>query len=253
MERSEAREIVKDEREERREALLKARDLPGKLGRRAAALFMDRERFEEWVEERGGDEGAIRWVCSQVSSEVRLKVICEQYGLEYGLLWEWMSREKERLERYYRAQVGVADAWVAEVVGIADGADSESLAVDKWRGEARLKVGALYDRARFGAKEVQLGAGLENLAAVLERISERRRGIGVSSEASVSDAEVVDVQSVRIEAVAAGVVAVEGVSVGVPEGDGSAAEVDRADDLAERVLDEQLVQPSIQSDEDDPL
>lgn len=236
MERSEAREIVKDEREERREALLRARDLPGKLGRRAAVLYLDRERFDDWVEEQGGDEGLIRVVCAQVSSGVRLKVMCEHYGVEYGLLWEWLGRDKERLERYYRAQVGLADAWVGEVVDIADGADADSLAVDKWRGEARLKVAPFYDRARFGAKESQLGAGLENLAAVLERISERRRSV------VISDGEVVDGQLVSGEAVGAEMVAVEDVPVGVFEA------VDEAQSVVNDIA-EQATKP----DEDDPL
>jgi hypothetical protein len=199
MDRADALEAVKDERADRREVLRGARDLPGKLGRKASVLFLDRKRFEEWLEERGGDEGAIGFLCAQVASGVRLRVMCVHYGIEYGLLWEWMSRDAARLDRYYRAQVGLADDWVSEVVEIADGADAETLAVDKWRGEARLKVAPFYDRARFGAKEVVLGAGLENLAVVLERISQRRLDAGRAGD----DATVIDAEPIESEAAGA--------------------------------------------------
>lgn len=148
MDRSIAHEVVDSEREARRVALGDASKLAGKVGRRASTLLLDIEHFDEWVASHGDEESMTRWLCAQVASGVTLRAMCEYYEIEYGLLWEWVSSDAERMGRYYRAQRGLADGMVGEVVGIADGGGD--VGRDKLRVDARLKVAGKYDRERFG-------------------------------------------------------------------------------------------------------
>ena len=155
-----------------------ASTLPGKLGRKASALLLDVARFDDWVKEQGGADGSAgfeRWFMAQISSGVTAKVLCGHYCVDLGLVGEWLTAEAGRLERYYRAQRWVADAFVSETVDIADGADAETLGADKLRVDTRFKIAEKLDPVRFGKQEAGLGAAMENLADVLQRISERKR------------------------------------------------------------------------------
>lgn len=148
MDRSVAHELVDAERKARRGALSEASRLAGKVGRRASTLLLDIEHFDEWVASHGDEETMTRWLCAQVASGVTLRAMCEYYEIEYGLLWEWISSDAERMGRYYRAQRGLADAFVSDVVPLADG--DGDVGRDKLRVDARLKVAGKYDRERFG-------------------------------------------------------------------------------------------------------
>ncbi len=122
-----------------------------------------------------------------------LRTLCEHYVLDYGLLWAWVSETGDRLERYYAAQRGVADAYVAEAVEIADAADIATVKLHGLRVGTRFKMAEKLDPARFGTKDDLLGAGLSDLAAVLTRISERKRDRAVTHDtAEVEDAVVVE-------------------------------------------------------------
>lgn len=132
--------------------LTHANGRPYGMPKKDYARLLDVERFDDWRKERGGDEELTRWVCAQVSGGCTLKTLCEHYVVEYGLLWEWLSSDPERLARYYRAQRGVADAFVSEVVPIADD-ESVDVGSRKVRTHARLAVSAKYDRERFGERE----------------------------------------------------------------------------------------------------
>jgi hypothetical protein len=150
------------------------------------SMLADAEVFDDFVEQHGGDEMMTRVVCARVANQESLEDLCAHYCINYGLLWEWISEDAQRLERYFRAQKGVADRYVSGVVAIADGATPETLGVDKWRGESRFKAAEKLDPVRFGKQEAGLAGSLENLADVLQRISERKRQPAVI-EADVQD------------------------------------------------------------------
>ena len=178
IDRGAVREAVLAERQERRELFRRMKEVSprSKLGVKAGVLFLDVERFDDWVEECGGDDSAVRFVCAQVASRVGLTDIAGHYGLDRGLLWALLSESDERLQRYYRALRGVADEYVGEVVEIGDGANVETVPLAKLQAELRLKVAEKYDAARFGRQTKvthELGVDFgERLRRAQERVVE---------------------------------------------------------------------------------
>lgn len=191
-ERSELRAAVKGIRAEWRERLSAAVGDRSKLGKKAGVLLLELDVLDDKIEDCGGEEGLLLMVCAQVASGVTLKEWSTHYGIEYGLVWSWLSESGERLERYYRALRGVAEAEVGETLHIADSSKPERASVDKARVDVRFRRAKFYARDRFGDSEAALGLGLENLAVVLERISQRRLG----SREQVVDAEVLPAERV---------------------------------------------------------
>lgn len=161
MERNAARGALRAERLARREAMSVVKE--GKLGRKASVMLLDQRRFDEVVEEKGGEEGFMRWFCAQVSGGVTARVVCESYGVEMGLLGAFLSEDGSRLERYYRAQEWAAEGLVGEALEEAwdDGLD---VVRSKLRVDTNMRVAGKWNRARFGDKvEVQqMGAPVIN-------------------------------------------------------------------------------------------
>jgi hypothetical protein len=191
-----AKELVRGERAERRRAMEVFRD-EGRYRRlvgKVSTLLLDQRVFDEWVMEKGDGDvlaeygtegwntafaravpGFMRWLCAQAANGVFAAEVCGHYMQDVGLLGAFLTEVPERLEQYRRAQAWVVDGYVMEVVPLADEATPETLGVDKWRVEARMKVAAMVDPERFGKKEAGLGASLDNLSAVLQGISERKQ------------------------------------------------------------------------------
>lgn len=199
------REAIRSERVERRELLsrmVEARPNT-KLAKRAGVLLLDMRRFDDWVEECGGEDAAVRFVCAQVASRVGLTEIAAHYVLDRGLLWALLSESEERLGKYYRALRGVADEYVGEVVGIADGSSVEDVVVGKLQIDARLKVAEKYDAVRFGKQtrvthEVGGDFG-ERLRRAQERVvGESAAGEAIEGEAYIEAARVPDEPAVGI-------------------------------------------------------
>ena len=153
-ERAELRDVIKSTRAEWRERLSLASKLSptSKLGRKAGVLMLDLDMFEDRIKEVGGEDALVFVVCAQVAGGCTLTEWCNHYGLERGLVWAFLTESEERFERYQRALRGVADEWVGEVVGIADGTDPETVAADKLRVDTRFRAAAVYDKARFSDK-----------------------------------------------------------------------------------------------------
>lgn len=161
-------------RDEIRGGLERVRDRypNGRSARKATAILLDMDIWTDFLAEHGGDAGALFFVCAQVAEGVTLKEVCAHYVLSYGLVWSWLIEQPERLERYYAAQRGVADAFVAEVVPLVDqvapggegggrggggGSSSPDVPHRRLQAEMRLKVAGRYDRNRFGEKEIAGG------------------------------------------------------------------------------------------------
>lgn len=174
--------IVQAERDSRRASLARIRDSGDtRTAKRAAVLLLDYDTFDLWKMEAGGDEGLMYIVCAQVASGASLKAVCGEYGVDYGLTWTWLSEDEERLERYYRAQRGVADALVSETTEIANGALPDAIEGgkpdvfrDKLRTETNFKKAAKYDRARFGERDAGIVLDMRDKRKPEEIVAEMR-------------------------------------------------------------------------------
>jgi len=202
--------MLRAERADRRASLavFVAENRLNRLGAKAGVLMQDQQRFDEWVIEKGevftraayGSEGwyaakgeaaprFMVWFAGQVASGVPAREICGHYMQDEGLLGAFLAEDATRVDMYQRALRWVADGYVADAVGIADDATMDGLGVAKLQIDTRLKVAEKLDPVRFGKQEGGLGGALENLADVLQRISERKRA---PQTLDVTDAQVVE-------------------------------------------------------------
>ena len=167
--RAAVRGTIKSVRQQMREMVAVASRLApsSKLARKASVLMLDYESLDDRIGECGGEENLVFMLCAQVASGVSLKVWCEHYGVDRGLVWALLSENKEWLDRYYRAQEGMADEYVGEVVQIADSADNETIQTDKLRIDTRFKVAAKYAGGRFGENRKVEVSGTVGLIAML--------------------------------------------------------------------------------------
>jgi len=167
--RAAVRGTIKSVRQQMREMVAVASRLAptSKLARKASVLMLDYESLDDRIAECGGEENLVFMLCAQVASGVSLKVWCEHYGVDRGLVWALLSENKEWLDRYYRAQEGMADEYVGEVVGIADGSSVEDIQVDTLRIDTRVKVAAKYAGGRFGENRKVEVSGSVGLIAML--------------------------------------------------------------------------------------
>lgn len=175
---------------------------PFGMPRKAYAVFMDRQRWKDFVAEYGGEDECMGWVCAQVASGVSLKVLSEHYVVDYGLLWEFVSGD---IERYELAQRGVAEYWVSESVGIADDADPEAVPHAKLKIDTRMKVAARWNRSKYGeVAQTQINVGANSLVAILSGLpsaqveAERQEKIAERLEAAPELVEGVPIEDAQI-------------------------------------------------------
>lgn len=176
-ERSELRASVKSIRQQWRDSLVVAKRLGGgsKLRGRAEVVWRDLDTFEDRVKEAGGEEGLMTLLCAHVAGGGSVEDFCGHYVIDAGLMGAFVSEKPERLERLHNALVWLAEVDVSRTVPLADEATLEDVKVRSLQIKTRMDRAALYSPARFGKKEEGLARGLENLADVLQRISERKR------------------------------------------------------------------------------
>jgi len=157
--RNAARGALRAERDARRREMQVLLDGGGvsKLSRKVRSVILDDEEFWGWVKGHGGEEGFMLWFCAQVASGVTAKVLCEERGVELGLLGAFISEVPERLEQYERAQRWAAEGLIDSGLEAAwsDGAD---VVRDKLRFDANFKVAGKWNRAKYG-EEKQQGSG----------------------------------------------------------------------------------------------
>ncbi len=160
--RGELREAVKSIRAEWRERLSLASRVGEhtKLGRRAGVLMLDLDMLEDRIKEAGGEEELVFMICAQVAGGATLTQWCEHYSLQRGLVWAFLTEREEWFERYKRALKGVADEWVSQTVGLADGATEDDLGVSKLAIDTRFKAAGLYDKGRFGNDKGNTGVAV---------------------------------------------------------------------------------------------
>lgn len=57
----------------------------------------------DWVLEAGSDEAAINFIAAWLADGNSMKALCEQYGLQWGILAAWVRGDPERNRRYQQA------------------------------------------------------------------------------------------------------------------------------------------------------
>ena len=115
-----------------------------------------------------GEDGFEGIVCGKVIDGCTLQVICEEYGMMYSVMWEWVTDDRDRYERYKDALKGRSDALMSDVVGIADGSGDAKLMVDtRFRLASKLDVGRFGDSSKV---EVSGSVSLIGLLASLKDI-----------------------------------------------------------------------------------
>lgn len=176
---------------------------PYGMGKKSYVKLLDQRGFREWVAERNitagtedSDKGAMSFICAQVCGRATLKQISDHYVIDYGLLWDFVNETPARKERYHAAQRGMAEFMAGETLEIVDRTDPEFVAVSKLQVDQRNKLMKAWNKERYGDAEAQLGAGMENLAAVLQRISERKMRPATAPE--IEDAQIVEKQPLPI-------------------------------------------------------
>lgn len=123
--------------------------------------------LDEMVSSKG-EEAFEREVFEKVIDGANLSVICEEYGMMYSVMWNWLSDDRDRMEGYRKALKGRADALMGDVVGIADGSGDAKLMVDtRFRLAGKLDVGRFGDSSKV---EVSGSVSLIGLLASLKDI-----------------------------------------------------------------------------------
>ena len=155
---------------------------PFGMGKRSYVKMLDNRGFRNWKQERNqiaetddDDKGAMSFICAQVVGGASLKAICDHYGIEYGLLYDFVHETTERIERYRAAQSGTAEYYAGEIVEIADALDENGAtdySRDVKRDDLKIKVrrGLMnsWNRPKYGeASQTQINLGANSLVAIL--------------------------------------------------------------------------------------
>lgn len=184
---------------------------PFGMGKRAYVQMMDTKGFRDWVSERNqnagtddDDVGAMSFICAQVVGGTPLKMISDHYRINFGLLYDFAYMTPERCERMRRAERGQAEYYAGENIQIADALDEEGrtdYSRDVKRDALMIKVRSdqmkAMNREKYGGDDARLGNSLENLASVLQRISERKRALPRAPE--IVDVQPSEVRNEKIQ------------------------------------------------------
>ena len=133
-------------------------------------------------------EAELLWkILSRVMEGDTLKYIADDYDLDYGILWRWISSDKYMMAEYESALRGHADKLVHETKGIADESKDPKLMIDtrKW-------LSSKWDANRFSERSkvevsgsvslISLLGSLKDIEGEAERIDEAVRIEGESGE-----------------------------------------------------------------------
>ena len=162
-----ARGALEAERADRRASLqaVVARNPNGKLATKANVMLMDIRAHEEFVAECGDEQTAVDFICAKVISGHSVADVATEFGLSLGLVGAMFGKKPEYEAQLASAQRWVAENYVAQMVGIADGVDEDKQAIAKagLRLRARKDVAAFYSPGKFGDKA---GAGVQVAANI---------------------------------------------------------------------------------------
>lgn len=89
-------------------------------------------------------------VFDRIACGVSPRDIAKEYCLRYAILARVIGETEARQAEYVAALEIASDSYAHEVVGIADGADPDSVAVAKLQIDTRLKIAGKWHRNRYG-------------------------------------------------------------------------------------------------------
>lgn len=98
------------------------------------------------------DVMTLRVIVSRIAEGEALREVCRSRGWPYSHVARWLSEDDSRRAEYEWALRLWADAVAQETLGVADGADAESVGVAKLRIETRMRLAARWDRERYGER-----------------------------------------------------------------------------------------------------
>lgn len=132
------------------------------------------ERFRAVVED---NPATMDVIVQRLTDGEPLKAIARSWDVPYGKLAEWITEDRERVERYSAALRIWADSLAQECVAISDEQGEvvnengkvfdPDVARDKLRIDTRLKLAGKLDRARYGDQTELKHTGSVSLVAVL--------------------------------------------------------------------------------------
>lgn len=128
--------------------------------------------MQRW-ERDAADPSTVSVIVQRVADGERLKEICRSRGWPYALVAQWVATQEEVAKAYEQALRLAADDLAQETVGIADGADPETVGVAKLQVDTRLKLSGKLYRERYG-EQVQHNVTIDPFSDMLRRVSEKR-------------------------------------------------------------------------------
>lgn len=117
--------------------------------------------------EEYGEDGALELIVGRVADgEMTLADVSKSMGLTYSVLWRWLAGDPERMAAYRASLEAKADMEAHRILEIADGADAETVAVDKLRIDSRKWLSERWGRKQYGGEAEKNGGGI---TVVVER------------------------------------------------------------------------------------
>jgi hypothetical protein len=113
------------------------------------------------------DETTMGVVCERLSEGETLREVCLAWEVPHGRVLGWILGDEARTGAYLRALEVASHALVGECVGIADGAEAETVGVAKLRIDTRWRVAAAHSKALYG--ESKGGGGGNKVVVVVNR------------------------------------------------------------------------------------
>lgn len=126
--------------------------------------------MQRWERDR---DGALDEILVRVAEGERLKEVCRGKGWPYSVVAREMAGNEEWRKGYEGALRLAADDMAQAVVGIADGADAETLGKAKLQADVRLKLAGKLYRERYG-EQVQHNVLVDSFGEMLRRVSDRK-------------------------------------------------------------------------------
>ena len=119
------------------------------------------------------DPFTVTVIVRRVAEGERLKEICRSRGWPYSVVAQWVAQTEDVGKAYEAALRIAADDLAQETVGIADGAEPETVGVAKLRVDTRQKLAGKLYRDRYG-EQVTVAHTLDPFSEMLRRVSEKR-------------------------------------------------------------------------------
>lgn len=128
-------------------------------------------RFDALIAQSSPAE-LLAMVVDRVANDETLLQIAQSLDISYSTLGMWLDSDSSRCQAYNVALRLSADRLAHECLEIADGANAESVAVDKLRIDTRMRLASSWDKQRYGKGSAH---GDFNLTITVDRDGDSER------------------------------------------------------------------------------